>query len=165
MKQHPRGPARQCLWIDRRGEGTNDGEEDWHNSGVQGTIMPQPRRPPITSAHFEFIYLQPGWHLGPITASQTTKDGLKNPSQPACAVLFLYLLGPSRTETKKWCKGRWDWKQLEGNSHQPSCHITRNRFKNPIVWLASWCKSYQLTWRGSIEEPDSIARVALFPYF
>lgn len=42
MKQHLRDPARQCLWIDRWGEGTYDGEEDLHDSGT----MPQPRKPP-----------------------------------------------------------------------------------------------------------------------
>lgn len=46
MKQHPRDPARQCLCIDRWGDGTYGGEEVLHNSGVQGIKLPQPSRPP-----------------------------------------------------------------------------------------------------------------------
>lgn len=41
----------------------------------------------------------------------------EDPEPTACAVRFLYLLVPSSTKTERWCKGQWDWKQLEGKNY------------------------------------------------
>lgn len=81
MKQHPRDPARQCLWIDRWGDGTYEGEEDLYDSGPKAQQCHSQAGPHHLGVFR--VYLPPAWLASWSNHCQPNyEDSLKNPSQP-----------------------------------------------------------------------------------